>query len=129
MSVVVLLKSANKITAANAGEGLGCALKPRVCLSPGPGVAEFNRSAAFAHLMTTSSKGRSRVPTGWIVSIGAVLMCYPLSAVVVSVLTKRGIISTTSPVFRTVAHFYDPFFAVISYIPGADDAFTRVTCW
>ena len=65
----------------------------------------------------------------WVILITVLAVSYTLSAIVVSVLVRRGVISTSSPVFRAVAHVYDPFFAVIYHIPGADDSFARVTCW
>ena len=61
--------------------------------------------------------------------VAVLVVLYPLSAVIVSVLVRRGIIPTGSSAFSVVARFYDPFFSVIYYIPGADDTFARVTCW
>src|SRR6266571_3273171 len=45
----------NEITGANAGERLGLAVKSRVGLSPRPGVAQFRRSAVFAHSVDRES--------------------------------------------------------------------------
>ena len=41
-------KRPSKITAANAGQRVGFAVKSRVGLSPEPGVAEFHRSAELS---------------------------------------------------------------------------------
>ena len=82
--------------------------------------------------MTTSDKKVVPVRdvlSGWVIFIAVLVASYPLSAIVVSVLARRGVISLSSPVFATVEHIYDPFFAVIYHIPGADDAFARLTCW
>jgi len=62
--------------------------------------------------------------------VGATLLViYVSSAVIVSVLARRGIVSSRSSGFRVVAQLYDPLFFATEHVPGADDAFARTTCW
>jgi len=56
----VLILPSNEVTAANAGKRLGFAGKSRVGLSPRPGVAEFRRSARFAHHTPIWTRNLSR---------------------------------------------------------------------
>ncbi len=59
--------------------------------------------------------------------LGLGLMLYTFSAVPVSVLAKWEVIPTKSASFRVLVRFYDPLFSFMSHIPGADDAFVRIT--